>query len=434
MRLACPAPDNPAAAEQQNKMLIEALGLVSYGIHSDDDGEVTGFTSKQRLDDMIDKFHGKKTYISRKRPEIEYNKEEEPAGTKRIKHISTNEEFSSTVLNGPYAKKLKYREYFELSDEISELLNTCWLSNPQLKYFATKLMGGAIMYNTETHEGLLVTTVEVYGRTASLDPHHEASNVSLPPKETKYPNVFPITNKTADGNKLLIGTKQLNYLITGSVRVDSFHMPEVGPSTNRFDVGSDECSKNISIFLDKNVYEQAKSLGENVDCDCVETSHTLYQLRQIRSKFNEIETFYRIRATTDMLNVIHCQPLSIFTLCNHLKALDSNTEDDSANYKLASQLFMKIASAVILKNYKARLHKDVVESIFLKFKKPSQRIPTIVKEILDLYEDESEEIRVISNIALNRKLVSLADLLAPQINKSNSDIINNIHASITKTG
>jgi hypothetical protein len=94
---------------------------------------------------------------------------------------------------------------------------------------------------------------------------------------------------------------------------------------------------------------------------------------------------------------------------------------------------MEIASAVVLKNYNARLHKDVVESIFFKFKKPSQRIPAIVKGILDLYEDEYDEIRIIPNNPLRRKLVSLAELLASQINKSNGDIIRNIHVSITKT-
>jgi hypothetical protein len=48
--------------------------------------------------------------------------------------------------------------------------------------------------------------------------------------------------------------------------------------------------------------EKATCLGEDVDC--VESSRTLYQVRQIRSKFNEIETVYRIRATIDMLNII----------------------------------------------------------------------------------------------------------------------------------
>jgi hypothetical protein len=55
-------------------------------------------------------------------------------------------------------------------------------------------------------------------------------------------------------------------------------------------------------------------------------------VRQIRSKFNEIETVYRIRATIDMLNIIQWQSLSIFAICNHTKALDSNTKDEFINY------------------------------------------------------------------------------------------------------
>ncbi|KAI8876401.1 hypothetical protein K501DRAFT_279438 [Backusella circina FSU 941] len=78
--------------------------------------------------------------------------------------------------------------------------------------------------------------------------------------------------------------------------------------------------------------------------------------------------------------------------------------------EVGSKLFMKIATDILSKMYKARFHKDIVESIMLRFKRETQKIPKIVKVILDFFKDDTETLRNLNNQELNRKLVRLADI------------------------
>lgn len=123
------------------------------------------------------------------------------------------------------------------------------------------------------------TSVEVYGRTPSIDPHYENPQVSFPQSDAKYMNVWPMTSNTNDGLKLIIGTVQFNYLVTVSIRIYSVHSSEVGSSTKTFHLNSPEASKSNQIFLDRKVYQETKVLGEDVGCNRIKTSHSLYQLR-----------------------------------------------------------------------------------------------------------------------------------------------------------
>ncbi|ORX54379.1 hypothetical protein DM01DRAFT_1267638, partial [Hesseltinella vesiculosa] len=74
----------------------------------------------------------------------------------------------------------------------------------------------------------IVNTVEVYYRSPALDVHREipqsargvASASSLPPVTTKYPNTWVTTLHTREGNKLCIGTKTSNLLVTSNLRID----------------------------------------------------------------------------------------------------------------------------------------------------------------------------------------------------------------------
>jgi hypothetical protein len=171
-----------------------------------------------------------------------------------------------------------------MNDDINELLNQQVLSTSHIKYFSCKALAGAILYNTETSEALTITTIELYGRTSTIDPHYERSGVSLPPAQTRYRKIWPAAVNTSDGIKLLIGTDQTNYLVTGSIRVDCIAPAEAGPSTINFTMHTQEASRLTLIFLDKKAYEEAKQLGQDVDCEGTDVSHSIYQLRQIRSK------------------------------------------------------------------------------------------------------------------------------------------------------
>lgn len=226
---------------------------------------------------------------------------------------------------------------------------------------------------------------------------------------------------------------EFNYLITASIRVDSIHLPETGPSTKSFLLNSVKSSKNTQIFLDRNVYEEAKLLGENLDCSRIEMSHSLYQVRQIRSKFTEIETYDKLRATFDILNIVNDQPITIFTLCDFSKAISSDDGEPCSNYTLGSKLCMKIATEVFNKKYKAQLEKETVESIMFKFKDKTKKIPQIIEEILNLYDTtDVEKIRILYNQDLNRVLVKLANVLSPSITKANKEVVKNIETALTQ--
>jgi hypothetical protein len=276
---------------------------------------------------------------------------------------------------------------------------------------------------------LLITTVELYGRTATIDLHYERDDASLSPDNTRYNKVWPTTLKTNDEIKLIIGTNQTSYLVTGSIRVDKILTTEAGPSTKNFVLDTKDLPKSTLIFFDKKVNEEAKQLGVDINCEGVNVSHSAYQLRQLRSKFNEIETYQRLRATFDLFNIVKDQPISIFTLCNH-KRVDSSDSEDPANYTLGSKLFMQIATEVLRGKYKARLKKDIIESLILQFKNKNQQIPKIFENILDLFGDGSDQIRILYNNALNRHLANLASLLSSKFTKSNQDVIANLNSTM----
>lgn len=116
-----------------------------------------------------------------------------------------------------------------------QLLNEDWTFLPQLRFACAQLLAGAIIMN-KNNEAVLVNTVEIYGRQRSLDVHREnfvnkkgkSASSSLPPVTTKYHYTWPTTMKDNEGDKLVVGTKTLNALITSSLRIDSIHEASVG--------------------------------------------------------------------------------------------------------------------------------------------------------------------------------------------------------------
>jgi hypothetical protein len=198
--------------------------------------------------------------------------------------------------------------------------------------------------------------------------------------------------------------------------------PEVGPSTNTFILDTADKSNKVQIYLDRKVYQCAKELREDATCNRIEPSNSHYQLRQLRSKFEELETYDKMKASFDALDLLADQPLTIYTLAAHPKVLPSDDHEKAANYVLASE--------VTGKKYKSRLEKDVAESIFFKFKEPNQQIPKIFKDTLSLYGEIEEEIRILSNNELNRRLVQLASKLSSYIIRT-KEIIANIKTHST---
>jgi hypothetical protein len=84
---------------------------------------------------------------------------------------------------------------------------------------------------------------------------------------------------------------------------------------------------------------------------------------------------------------------------------------------------MNIAGEVLSRKNKARLSKYIVEFIMLRFKNNTQKIP----DILDLYGDNQDEIRILCNSNLNRQLMKLAGILSSYITKANGEIIKKVN-------
>jgi hypothetical protein len=87
-------------------------------------------------------------------------------------------------------------------------------------------------------------------------------------------------------------------------------------------------------------------------------------------------------------------------------------------------------SGYIARRMRKRMDEDVVESIMIQFKNRTQQTPKIIKNVLDLFGDESDEIRILYNNNLNRQLVNLTSLLSSKFTKSNQDVIANLNSSM----
>jgi len=78
------------------------------------------------------------------------------------------------------------------------------------------MLSGMILVNK--NKALLANCIEVYGRTKSVDEHHERFNLkkgippvsSISPHDCPYQNVWARTITDIDGTKLIIGTKTFN--------------------------------------------------------------------------------------------------------------------------------------------------------------------------------------------------------------------------------
>ncbi|KAG2196389.1 hypothetical protein INT47_012893 [Mucor saturninus] len=187
------------------------------------------------------------------------------------------------------------------------------------------------------NEAVLVNTVEIYGRQRSLDVHREkfvnkkgkSASSSLPPVTTKYHYTWATTMKDNEGDKLVVGTKTLNALITSSLRIDSIH-----------EASDESAALTATIFLDIDSIKKASILASNQNANKVDQFNMQYQLRQLRSKFHYPSTYLLCRASSIFANDLRSQPYSIFIL---YEAPDTGRESAA---KIASKLFLNIAETV----------------------------------------------------------------------------------------
>ncbi|ORY92363.1 hypothetical protein BCR43DRAFT_508442 [Syncephalastrum racemosum] len=303
------------------------------------------------------------------------------------------------------SKKLCTTRHVELTHELVNILNRDWLEYPQMRFCGSQLLAGAILLEGQT--SIVLNTVEPYGRDPLLDAHYErqsGSFSSFPETSGTYGLLSILLFDTSDGKKLIIGTRPSNFLVTASMRLDTRSI-NLGPTTSHFSP-----SEKTRIFLDKKSIELVAPMLTNPEITEAQTMPALYQLRQLRSRFDCLSTYTKCRASSTLSSRLHFQPTSIWTL----SAQDGTSQANLSQDKIGSLVFRIIATKVLRDGRRAVLRRDDVDPIMALAK--NTKAATILRTLIGLFGDENE-INIIGNRALNGQLIDLANKIA----KKNED-------------
>lgn len=182
----------------------------------------------------------------------------------------------------------------ELTEAECKTLNQDWLLYPQFRYCCSQLLAGCIIMQDEV--SILVNTIEPYARDSLIDAHFErrstGSPSSFPTTSGRYDFLTVCLLPTNDGQKLMIGTRTSNFLVTSSIRLDRQSV-NIGPATIHF-----HPTTLTKIFLDCLSIELAKSSLDNTKINRVQFIPSLYQLKQVRSKLDCLLTYAMCRSSS----------------------------------------------------------------------------------------------------------------------------------------
>ncbi|SAL97735.1 hypothetical protein [Absidia glauca] len=318
--------------------------------------------------------------------------------------ISPNASLYSSIVSGPYRERF-LKNYAELSDQVSTFLNQDWLLQPQMRFACSRLLVGATLLLPPSDESIVVNSAEIYGRTRSVDSHRQSFKArrgasmrnSYPPESTTYCNIWPTTINDSDGNKLMIGSKTFNILVTSSMRLDKRCDPELGPTTNSFMLDTDEKSLNTKIFIKETAWAAATTLADDPTANQISSYDVLCQLRQLRTKFHHESTCTLCRASSEMTDDVTSRP---YTAAPYLL---------EAGEKTKAKDFMDTNS-------------DNIDSI-------NNKLPK--SKVLALNEKDNN-IDIIGNSGLNTQLEKIANQLASSIAKANKSVKPTIIASFNQ--
>ncbi|KAG2201673.1 hypothetical protein INT47_003899 [Mucor saturninus] len=154
-----------------------------------------------------------------------------PTAQEAVKEIYSRRDYTATDLSAVDQTTLNW------ITNVRFFLNNSWSLNPIATHIASKILEEMIFVGDR--KALLVLCGEIYGRLPTLDAHHEKTSItkgncpqsSLPHVDTRYPNVELCLMYVDNSQKLVLGTKTMNVLITSSIRIDCNEKPVVGPSS-----------------------------------------------------------------------------------------------------------------------------------------------------------------------------------------------------------
>ncbi|KAI9015246.1 hypothetical protein CLU79DRAFT_724982 [Phycomyces nitens] len=310
------------------------------------------------------------------------------------------------------AKKLSTTRHEEFTLEHSNILSRDWLEYPQLRYCGSQMLVGAILVDGQN--SILLNTVEPYSRDPLLDAHYER----LSPDQSSFPETPGIYGflsicliDTQDGKKLIIGTRTCNFLVTSSMRLD-VHSVNLGPSTTHFTP-----TNKTRLFLDKTSLDTVKPMLKNETVNECQQMPILYQLRQLRSKFDRLSTYTKCRASSSFTSHPFLQPTTIWTLSSQ----NGSTLINLSQEKIGALIFRTIAIQVCKAGAHASLDRVAVDEIVALANDTS--ISAILTSIQGLFDDQ-EKIDIIGNAALNSQLTDLANKICKK--KEDDKKIQNI--------
>ncbi|KAI8070337.1 hypothetical protein BC940DRAFT_365932 [Gongronella butleri] len=418
----CNIIDRESSQHAQTIKLIDAMELVPFSLIGQAQGiEHSALAHPHVIDNAAgDKYTIRKMMLPKKR---RHDDNDDCA------HAWTYpRDVQSLLAMSPYTFVLQHRRYIELTAELCDLANFDWRFHEHSKYVVAQLFAGGILFQSDTHEAILMNTIEAYGRGKTLDAHREPSGIvkgvpihsSLPPPiGCRYKDVWPTIINSKDGKKLVIGTQTCNMLVTSSLRLDNKDQtrsrPCLGASAVNFDLETKSTSMATMIFLDFESVIMAQKLARDVTAVGTSKIAYLHQLRQLNSKFDDASTYFLTRCSGPLTRSIKHQPLTVFTLADH-----GNTTNAGA------ALMNMIGTAVLKFGKSAKVDKaDVTRLTSM----ATGEIKVNLTNILKLFGND-EEITVLHNRALADNLANLTKLLHPAIAEANKTVALNIEQTL----
>lgn len=131
------------------------------------------------------------------------------------------------------------------------------------------------------------------------------------------------------------------------------------------------------------------------------------QLRQLKTRFHEIDTYSSSRSL--LFHGYLQQPMTVFTYGKGTTSINSGA--------LSSRLLAALATSVMRDGENARLGKTIVEKLLSEFTKET-KAKLIFLRVLQLFNN-GDNISIIGNTDLNSLAEDLAILLAPYISTAN---------------
>lgn len=144
-------------------------------------------------------------------------------------------------------------------------------------------------------------------------------------------------------------------MITSSLRLDKSNDPEIGPTTSSSCLETSVKSLNTQLFIKESAWHAASELAINENTKVISSYDSLFQLRQLRTRFQHQSTYIRCRSFNEPTDDLTTRPYTVFTLA------DWDNDGDDAEYRLGSQLIQSVELVVIRSACKTKSFGDAIQ-------------------------------------------------------------------------